>query len=180
MQPTAFRVLPGTDGVPSVRVVRSSGDEPFDSAFAAQVATARVGEVLADQLRTASPFPDSLTLSLGLDRPDAPATAPYFTALLPVYPVSPVRDRGGPDFAWSGPPTPFTTDVQYIVNADGSVDPWSIVILSLSNPRLVHQVREHVVRTRYFPYTIGGCPVEQLVQRRIRASPDRPSRTTPP
>lgn len=55
------------------------------------------------------------------------------------------------------------TDVQFVVNADGSVDLGSIRVSSGNDPRMAETMRQSLMSRRYRPATIGGIPVRQVV-----------------
>lgn len=91
---------------------------------------------------------DSLTRSLPADSVDTPVQATY---------------QPKPSFRAFG-----RAFARYAVETDGSVDPTSVVILLASDPVLVTEARNVILRSRFKPAIRRGQPVRQLVVQSIQ------------
>jgi hypothetical protein len=60
---------------------------------------------------------------------------------------------------------------QYVVGADGKVEPETIRVLLASDPRLVAVLRSYLLKVVFRPAMIKGKPVRQLVQQGANWSP---------
>jgi hypothetical protein len=174
LEPARYTVSIRATGLPRAWVARSSGDLTFDSLLTRALSTDSVRALLLTKLGRARPGPDTVGFSLSPNKDASPATTRYFSAALPIYLVSPVFDRSiRPPRPTSGrePQRLRDTDVQYLVLPDGSVAPESIRFLRFIDPKVADWFREWLIETKYSPYILAGCPLSQLVQRRIKVNP---------
>lgn len=58
--------------------------------------------------------------------------------------------------------------LQFVVNADGKVEPASVRVISSTLYGFEAAAREAILRARFEPATIRGKEVRQLVQQRVR------------
>lgn len=58
-------------------------------------------------------------------------------------------------------------DAQFVVDANGAVDLESFKVLRPSDPKFVDAVRKFLISAHYYPATIGGRVVRQVVQQQF-------------